>query len=243
MTIDVLREGLDVREVELDLVHRATGRDARGFVHRGRQLVQLTLATGRSASTTAAFACRSSGRSSGLPSRRSRQSRRSGSPTTSGAARSADSARISARGRRRARSSSSGSRSGRSGGRARRPAPCSSGSPRTLVNQLDTRPGRALKAFAIGSFLLGGRPRRALAVAVLLAPYDHREMTMLGDAGSNAFGAVLGLESVERFTGLRRTIAIGALAAVTAPRRAALTGSLIEATPGLRELDALGRHP
>jgi hypothetical protein len=27
-----------VREVELDLAHRATGRSLRGFLHRGRQL-------------------------------------------------------------------------------------------------------------------------------------------------------------------------------------------------------------
>ena len=74
-----------------------------------------------------------------------------------------------------------------------------------VVNQLDTRPGRALKAFLIGSARSSAGARgEALAVAVLLAPYDHREMTMLGDAGSNALGAVLGLESVRRFTGLRR---------------------------------------
>ena len=111
------------------------------------------------------------------------------------------------------------------------------------LNQLDTRPGRALKAFLIGSVLLGGRPRRAVAVAVLLAPYDLREMTMLGDAGSNAFGAVLGLESVRRFTGLRRASAIGALAAVTLLGEQRSLGDLIETTPGLRTLDALGRYP
>ena len=36
MTIDALRAGLDVREVEIDLAHRATGRNLAGFVHRGR---------------------------------------------------------------------------------------------------------------------------------------------------------------------------------------------------------------
>ena len=45
MTIDALRAGLDVREVEIDLAHRATGRDLAGFVHRGRQLRDLLLAT------------------------------------------------------------------------------------------------------------------------------------------------------------------------------------------------------
>ena len=39
MTIDAVRAGLTVKEVELDLEHRATGRDASGFIHRGRQLL------------------------------------------------------------------------------------------------------------------------------------------------------------------------------------------------------------
>jgi glycosyltransferase involved in cell wall biosynthesis len=38
MTVDAARGGLRIVEVELALVHRATGRDWRGFVHRGRQL-------------------------------------------------------------------------------------------------------------------------------------------------------------------------------------------------------------
>ena len=46
MTIDAARAGLRVEEVELDLEHRATGRDARGFLHRGRQLVDLVLGSG-----------------------------------------------------------------------------------------------------------------------------------------------------------------------------------------------------
>lgn len=38
MTVDAVRAGFRVREYELDLAHRATGRDLRGFVHRARQL-------------------------------------------------------------------------------------------------------------------------------------------------------------------------------------------------------------
>jgi glycosyltransferase involved in cell wall biosynthesis len=38
MTIDAVRAGHRVAEVELDLAHRATGRTLGGFVHRGRQL-------------------------------------------------------------------------------------------------------------------------------------------------------------------------------------------------------------
>jgi glycosyltransferase involved in cell wall biosynthesis len=38
MTIDAARAGFRVGEIELDLAHRATGRDWRGFLHRARQL-------------------------------------------------------------------------------------------------------------------------------------------------------------------------------------------------------------
>ena len=38
MTIDAVRAGARLREYELDLEHRATGRDAAGFLHRARQL-------------------------------------------------------------------------------------------------------------------------------------------------------------------------------------------------------------
>ncbi|MEA2220445.1 MAG: hypothetical protein QOJ35_3071 [Solirubrobacteraceae bacterium] len=41
MTIDAARAGFRIEEVELDLVHRATGKTWRGFVHRGRQLVDF----------------------------------------------------------------------------------------------------------------------------------------------------------------------------------------------------------
>ena len=38
MTVDAVRAGYRVEEVELDLAHRATGRTLGGFAHRGRQL-------------------------------------------------------------------------------------------------------------------------------------------------------------------------------------------------------------
>jgi glycosyltransferase involved in cell wall biosynthesis len=41
MTIDAVRGGHRVREVELDLSHRATGRTPRDFLHRGRQLLDF----------------------------------------------------------------------------------------------------------------------------------------------------------------------------------------------------------
>jgi glycosyltransferase involved in cell wall biosynthesis len=41
MTIDAVRAGFTIREVELDLEHRATGRSWRGFAHRARQLADF----------------------------------------------------------------------------------------------------------------------------------------------------------------------------------------------------------
>lgn len=41
MTIDAVRAGLRVVEVEVDLEHRATGRTIGGFMHRGRQLIDI----------------------------------------------------------------------------------------------------------------------------------------------------------------------------------------------------------
>lgn len=42
ITIDCVRAGLAVREIDLDLEHRATGRSLNGFIHRGRQLRDFT---------------------------------------------------------------------------------------------------------------------------------------------------------------------------------------------------------
>ena len=44
LTIRALRAGFRVAEVETTMTHAATGRDVRGFVHRGRQFVHVALA-------------------------------------------------------------------------------------------------------------------------------------------------------------------------------------------------------
>jgi glycosyltransferase involved in cell wall biosynthesis len=41
MTVDAVRAGLRVKEIELDLAHRATGKSLAGFKHRGRQLADF----------------------------------------------------------------------------------------------------------------------------------------------------------------------------------------------------------
>ena len=44
MTVDAVRAGYRVGEYEIDLEHRATGRDAAGFLHRAAQLRDFALA-------------------------------------------------------------------------------------------------------------------------------------------------------------------------------------------------------
>jgi hypothetical protein len=242
MTIDVALAGLNVEEVELDLEHRATGRDAAGFRHRGRQLHDLLLACGPQGVNHRGLRLPLVGSVVGVavpavlpvaalglvddvwsgPERGFHAHLRAG--RTTGVLKLVG---IPLYGVLRTGSLSGGVLVGLAA---------------NVVNQLDTRPGRALKAFVLASALLG-RPRRGLAVAVLLASYDLREMAMLGDAGSNALGAVLGLRSVERIAGRRRIWAIGALAGLTAYGERRSLGRLIESTPFLRELDAAGRRP
>jgi glycosyltransferase involved in cell wall biosynthesis len=43
VTVDAARAGFRIKEVELDLAHRATGKSLRGFVHRARQLKDFVL--------------------------------------------------------------------------------------------------------------------------------------------------------------------------------------------------------
>lgn len=47
LTIRALRAGFRLVEVETTMTHAATGRDVRGFVHRGRQFVHVALALAR----------------------------------------------------------------------------------------------------------------------------------------------------------------------------------------------------
>jgi hypothetical protein len=241
MTIDAGRAGLRFEEVELDLEHRPTERDLAGFLHRGRQLRDLLLATLApqarnfrglrlplvgAAFVVSAPVVTAVGLTDDLwsgPERGFRAHLRSG--RTTGVLKLVA---IPAWAAWRTRSASG----------ALLVALMAN-----LLNQLDTRPGRALKAYALGSLLVRRRPGTADAVAVLIAPYDLREMAMLGDAGSNALGAVLGLSSVTRITGRRRWSAIAALAGLTLLGETRSIGSAIERTPGLRTVDAWGREP
>ncbi len=118
-----------------------------------------------------------------------------------------------------------------------------------LVNLLDLRPGRALKAVLLAAPLLARDvPAAALSGAALgpalaLLPDDLAERAMLGDTGANAAGALLGAALVAGGSRRGRLAALAGLAALTlASERWSFT-AVIESTPGLRQLDAAGRRP
>ncbi|QXG76024.1 hypothetical protein KUM42_00085 [Modestobacter sp. L9-4] len=116
-----------------------------------------------------------------------------------------------------------------------------------LVNLLDLRPGRAGKAAVLlASATLGG-PAGGLAAGPLgatagLLPADLGERVMLGDCGANALGALLGLRLAALPGRPARTALLAVVSALTlASERVSFT-RVIESTPGLRELDRLGRR-
>jgi len=234
MTIDAVRAGLRVEERELPLRHRATGRDLGGFLHRGRQLLDAVLACGPTATNHRGlrlplvgwvFAAREPvvtaiGLADDLlsgPERGVRTHLRAG--LTTGTIKAVA---IPLYGLARTRSVSGALLVALAA---------------NFFNQLDTRPGRALKAYLAVAPLV----RAPLVPVVLVAPYDLREMTMLGDAGSNALGALLGLSSVDRFTGRGRKLAIAALAGLNLLGETRSFNELIERSPFLSRLDQMGR--
>lgn len=120
-----------------------------------------------------------------------------------------------------------------------------------LVNLLDLRPGRALKAVLLATSPLllspaavpGAAPAAvAAASAATLLRQDLAERTMLGDTGANAAGALLGVAAISalRFRG-RAALLVGLVALTLASERVSFT-RVIESTPLLREFDRWGRR-
>jgi hypothetical protein len=66
---------------------------------------------------------------------------------------------------------------------------------------------------------------------------------MLGDTGANAAGALLGSALVERLGTRGRLVTLAILTGLTLASEKVSFTRVIESTPGLRELDALGRRP
>ncbi|MFI0796576.1 hypothetical protein ACH4OY_28405 [Micromonospora rubida] len=116
-----------------------------------------------------------------------------------------------------------------------------------LLNLLDLRPGRALKSgLLLGAPLArgphGGIAAGAVGAAAGLLGDDLDEQVMIGDGGANALGALLGVALAARTGPLGRAGALAVLAGLTAASEKVSFTQVIQATPGLRELDALGRR-
>lgn len=121
-----------------------------------------------------------------------------------------------------------------------------------LGNLLDRAPGRTIKVGLIAYVpiaLVAGTGPVGLALAsvvgatVGLLPADLGERLMLGDTGANLLGAVLGLAVVlETSRAVRTGVLIALLALNLVSERVSFT-AVIDRTPGLRQLDRLGRRP
>ena len=115
-----------------------------------------------------------------------------------------------------------------------------------LLNLLDLRPGRAIKAaLAAGAPLATRRPAAVaapLGAALALLPEDLGERAMLGDAGANALGAMLGAAACGASRRSRAAMLAG-IATLTAASEVVSFTRVIERTRPLRWLDMLGRRP
>lgn len=119
-----------------------------------------------------------------------------------------------------------------------------------LANLLDLRPGRALKAvlLATPAMLLdrgyaGDVASAPIGAALAMLPEDLGERAMLGDAGANALGALVGLAVTTRLDRGGRAAVLGGLLGLTAASEVVSFTEVIQRTPPLRFLDELGRSP
>ena len=134
-----------------------------------------------------------------------------------------------------------------------------------LLNLFDLRPGRAIKvALASGTLLAVAAPARnaagagqaagtrqgagqavaaPLGAALALLGEDLGERAMLGDAGANALGALLGVAAAAGLSRPARVALLAGIAGLTAASEKVSFTAVIERTPALRWLDLLGRRP
>ena len=136
-----------------------------------------------------------------------------------------------------------------------------------LLNLFDLRPGRALKVALVAGIPLGigslvrppgnrpaGSRRSAVpagaagAAAVIgagaaLLPADLGEQAMLGDAGANALGALLGTAAAAGLSRRARIAMLAGITGLTAASEVVSFTKVIQRTPPLHWLDMLGRRP
>jgi hypothetical protein len=120
-----------------------------------------------------------------------------------------------------------------------------------LVNLLDLRPGRALKAVALAAAPLattragvqGEMATAVLVTASTLLPGDLCEQNMIGDCGANALGAALGWVVADRFGPAGRAAALATVVTLTLVSERTSFSAVIDNRPILAALDRWGRRP
>lgn len=122
------------------------------------------------------------------------------------------------------------------------------------ANLFDRAPGRTAKVSLVAALAIvasapaAGRPELIGVAAIagglagLLVP-DLREELMLGDAGANPVGAVLGLGVVLTTGVVGQGIVVALLVLVNLAGERVSFSAVIDRTPPLRALDRLGRRP
>jgi UDP-N-acetylmuramyl pentapeptide phosphotransferase/UDP-N-acetylglucosamine-1-phosphate transferase len=119
-----------------------------------------------------------------------------------------------------------------------------------LVNLLDRAPGRALKVALLAAIPLGFTAPGAWLVAsggtlggaLACLPADLSERAMLGDAGSNVLGAILGLGLVLAASETVLLVALVLLAGLNLASERWSFSDVIARTPPLAAFDSLGRR-
>jgi UDP-N-acetylmuramyl pentapeptide phosphotransferase/UDP-N-acetylglucosamine-1-phosphate transferase len=123
-----------------------------------------------------------------------------------------------------------------------------------LANLFDRAPGRALKVGVVAWIplaILAGGDALGIAIApvigafVAILPDDLGERIMLGDAGANVLGAVVGLAAVLETSPTTRAVIAILLLGLNAASEWVSFGRVIDRVPYLRWVDRLGSraHP
>jgi hypothetical protein len=82
-----------------------------------------------------------------------------------------------------------------------------------------------------------------VGAALALLGEDLGERAMLGDAGANALGALLGVAAAASLPRPARVALLAGIAGLTAASEKVSFTAVIERTPALKWLDMLGRRP
>ncbi|MGH2828457.1 MAG: hypothetical protein ACRDKF_15970 [Actinomycetota bacterium] len=119
-----------------------------------------------------------------------------------------------------------------------------------LFNLLDRAPGRAAKAgwlfvvplLAFGSELWGLAAAGLIGALLAVTPFDVRERAMLGDAGANPLGAIVGLGLAISLPEPWLALSVVVLLALNAISERVSFSTVIDSSPWLRALDRIGRR-